>query len=204
MDSEAWNERYRAVDLVWGSEPNQFVRRLCERLPIGHALDLACGEGRNALWLARLGWRVIGVDYSAVAIERAKALSRQQPSRVADRIIWRVADITADKPRPRSADLVLISYVHLSTEQRGDLMRSAALAVKPGGYLVVVGHDRRNLDEGVGGPQDRDLLYAPDDLAHRLVGTGLVVELAETVQRQSEQGVALDTVLQSRRPREDT
>ena len=54
-----------SAELVWGAEPNQFVREQCERLPVGDALDLACGEGRNALWLARLGWRALGVDFSA-------------------------------------------------------------------------------------------------------------------------------------------
>ncbi len=82
-------------------------------------------------------------------------------------------------------------------------MHAAALAVRSGGHLVVVGHDRRNLDEGVGGPQDRALLYAPDELAHLLVGTGLVVELAETVQRHTVHGVALDTLVHARRPRDD-
>ena len=57
---------------MWGKEPNQFVRQQCERLPVGRALDLACGEGRNALWLARLGWQVHGSDFSTVAIERAR------------------------------------------------------------------------------------------------------------------------------------
>lgn len=203
MDAKAWDERYREVDLVWGSEPNQFVRRLCERLPVGQALDLACGEGRNALWLARVGWKVLGVDFSPVAIERAKGHSRQESAIVADRIRWRLVDVTVERPRPKSADLVLLSYVHLPTEQRGQLVRSAAGAVRPGGHLVLVGHDRRNLDEGVGGPQDRDLLYAPDELAHLLVGTGVVVELAETVQRHTDGGVALDTLLHARRPREE-
>lgn len=203
MDSEAWDERYRQANLVWGTEPNQFVRRLCERLPVGQALDLACGEGRNALWLARVGWKVLGVDYSPVAIERAKALSQQESAVVADRIRWRVVDVTVDKPRPKSADLVLISYVQLPPEQRGQLVRSAAGAVRPGGHLVLVGHDRRNLDEGVGGPQDGELLYAPDELAHQLVGTGLVVELAETVQRHTDTGVALDTLAHARRPRDE-
>lgn len=203
MDAKAWDERYREVELVWGSEPNQFVRRLCERLPVGQALDLGCGEGRNALWLARLGWRVLGVDYSPVAIERAKALSRRESAPVADRVSWRVADVTRDKPRPRSADLVLVSYVHLPADQRAELIRSATRAVRLGGHLVVVGHDRRNLDEGVGGPQDGDLLYAPDELAHLLVGAGVVVELAETVQRHTENGVALDTLVHARRPRDE-
>jgi len=76
MDSAAWDERYRAVDLVWGSEPNRFVAEaLGAREPAGRALDLACGEGRNAIWLAQRGWRVTGVDYSPVAIARAHELA---------------------------------------------------------------------------------------------------------------------------------
>ena len=109
MEAADWDERYRSAELVWGSEPNQFVRQQCEGLPVGDALDLACGEGRNALWLARLGWTVTGVDYSAAAIERAESLTAREPAEVAERLTWRVADITRELPPPGSVDLGAVS-----------------------------------------------------------------------------------------------
>jgi SAM-dependent methyltransferase len=200
MDASGWNERYRSADLVWGAEPNRFVRRLCERLPAGDALDLACGEGRNALWLARLGWRVLGTDYSDVAIERARELTAGEPEAVRLHTTWRVADVTVDLPKPDRYDLTLVSYLHIQPADFEALLRAAASSVRPSGRLVVVGHDRRNLHEGVGGPQDEDRLYVPDELAALARGAGLEIEIAETVERPVDDGVALDAIMRARRP----
>ena len=117
MDAKAWDERYSGSDLVWGLEPNRFVRAQCERLPIGRAIDLACGEGRNTLWLARLGWQATGVDYSAVAIDRARELAAREPLVVTARLAWHVADVTVDPLKPEYYDLVLISYLHLPPDR---------------------------------------------------------------------------------------
>jgi SAM-dependent methyltransferase len=200
MDSEAWDARYADADLVWGNEPNQFVRAQCETLAVGVAVDLACGEGRNALWLARLGWQVTGVDYSAVAIERAGILAAQEGARVASRLTWRVDDVATMQLRAESVDLALVSYVHLPAGQRSSLMLRAALAVRPGGHVIVVGHDRRNLREGVSGPQDERLLYDPLELRSLFAGIPATrVDLADTVERHTADGVALDTLVRVRR-----
>jgi SAM-dependent methyltransferase len=200
MDAAGWNERYRSADLVWGAEPNRFVRRLCERLPVGDALDIACGEGRNALWLARLGWRVHGVDFSEAAIERARSLTAAETEAVRLHISWQVSDVTVDPPRPDRYDLAIVSYVHIEPSDIDPMLLNAARSVRPGGRLVVVGHDRRNLEEGVGGPQDADRLYVPSDLARLARDAGLEVEVAETVERPTDDGVALDAILRARRP----
>ena len=94
--------------------PTASSAELCERLPVGEALDLACGEGRNALWLARLGWRVLGVDFSEAAIERARAAHRRRGLSVSGcDLTWKVADVTVE-PHDRSRhDLALVSYVHI-------------------------------------------------------------------------------------------
>jgi SAM-dependent methyltransferase len=200
MDAEGWNDRYRTADLVWGTEPNRFIRRLCERLPVGDALDIACGEGRNALWLARLGWRVHGVDYSDVAIERARTLAAAEPESIRLHVSWRVSDVTVEPPRPDRYDLTIVSYVHIEPHEIDAMLRAAARSVRASGRLVVVGHDRRNLTEGVGGPQDAERLYVPDDLAAIAAEEGLAVEVAETAERPTDDGVALDAILRARRP----
>lgn len=200
MDDAAWDARYRTSELVWGSEPNQFVRQLCQRLPVGEALDLACGEGRNALWLARLGWFVLGVDFSAVATDRARELTRTEPVEVQERVRWRTADLLTFTPRARSVSLALISYLHLPPVDLGHVVASAARAVRPGGHIVMVGHDKTNLEGGVGGPQDPELLYEPAAVAAWVRAHGLVVELDETVQRPTEHGTALDALIHARRP----
>lgn len=75
MSAVDWDERYAGHDLVWGGGPNVWVERETADLPLGAVLDLACGEGRNSIWLATLGWRVTGVDFSAEAIRKAQTLS---------------------------------------------------------------------------------------------------------------------------------
>ncbi|MEX1287114.1 MAG: class I SAM-dependent methyltransferase, partial [Acidimicrobiia bacterium] len=75
MDAEQWDARYADKELIWSAEPNQFLPPAVEGMRPGRALDLACGEGRNAIWLARHGWYVLGVDFSSVAIRKAKQLA---------------------------------------------------------------------------------------------------------------------------------
>jgi SAM-dependent methyltransferase len=202
VDARTWDERYAESDLVWGAEPNRFVRAQCENLPIGRAVDLACGEGRNALWLARLGWHATGVDYSAVAIERARALASRERPEVEARLVWRVGDVTVDPIKPESFDLVLISYLHLPPDETRAVMLNAGQAVAAEGHLVIVGHDRRNLREGVSGPQDESRLYDAGTIREVLSDVpGLVVELAEIVTRETPDGAALDTLVRARRTR---
>lgn len=184
MDASEWDRRYSGTELVWGAEPNRFVAELAGPLRPGKALDLACGEGRNAVWLAARGWTVVAADFSTAALERGRGLAAQAGVPVG----WRQEDVLVW--RLPAADLVLLCYVHLSPPQRWQLLAAAAAAVRPGGALILVGHDRRNLREGTGGPQDEQLLWCPDDLS----GTGLRVRQAGTRPRQVGEATAWDTV----------
>jgi SAM-dependent methyltransferase len=180
MDRDDWNRRYAAQELVWGSEPNRFVAEEFRLVPPrGRALDLACGEGRNAIWLAERGWTVTAADYSAVAIDKGRRLATGR----SDSIDWRVADATADDLGPGPYDLVVFCYLQLPADEMATALARAAALVAPGGALFVIGHARRNLTEGVGGPQDPAVLYEPDDVATWLRGTGLEVVAAAHVTR---------------------
>lgn len=190
MDAEQWDERYAASDLVWSAEPNTFVVSLTEDLPVGTAIDLGAGEGRNALWLAEQGWQVTAVDFSSVAVERGRARPGGQ------QVDWQVADVTTYEPGD-SFDLVLVCYVHLSRVTMRQVLSHAASWVAPGGHLVVVAHAARNLAEGVGGPQDADRL--PDEELLADVAAALVVERLEEVERDTPEGTAIDIVLRARR-----
>lgn len=75
LTRQEWDDRYATTELIWGAEPNQFLVREVADLPAGKALDLATGEGRNAIWLARRGWDVTGVDFSAVALGKAREIA---------------------------------------------------------------------------------------------------------------------------------
>lgn len=200
MDARDWDERYRGADLVWTLGPNRFVEERTADLPPGRALDVAAGEGRNALWLAARGWRVTAVDFSEVAVDRGRRLAGERDLEVD----WRVADVTTTTFDEGGYDLVLVSYLHLPPGTMADVHRRAAAAVAAGGSLVVVGHDRTNLDHGYGGPQDVTVLLDPDELVALLDGCGLTPRWAGRVTRPVDtdagQRDAIDTLVVAGRP----
>jgi SAM-dependent methyltransferase len=182
LDRDAWNDRYRTAELVWSVDANQFVVAETADLRPGRALDLAAGEGRNAIWLAERGWAATAVDFSDVALDKAAALASARG--VALETV--VADVTRYEPPEAEFDLVLVAYLQLPEAERRAVFGHAAGALAPGGTLVIVAHDRANLDGGYGGPTDASVLTTPTDVAAALTGCGLVVEKATTVERSVE------------------
>lgn len=197
MDSRDWDERYGADDLVWSSGPNTFVEKIVGGLEPGRALDLAAGEGRNAIWMAQQGWRVDAVDYSAVAIGRAEQLAAK--AGVGERLTTQVVDVLTANFEA-AYDLVLLSYLQLPADQMRTALRIAVDAVVPGGRVLVVGHARKNLTEGYGGPQDPAVLYDPPQVVEDAVGLPVTVHEAEMRERvttdpDGAERVAIDTVV---------
>lgn len=196
MQREDWDRRYAGVENLWAARPNRFLVSEVTPLPPGRSLDLACGEGQNSIWLASLGWDATGVDFSQVAIEKARA--RAVRDGVSAEFVC--ADLLDHEPEREAFDLVIVFYIHLRAAERKVVLRRAAAAVAPGGTFLLVGHDRANLTEGVGGPSDPDLLFTPDDIAREL--DGLEIEKAERVLRDvdGEDRPAIDTLVRARRP----
>ena len=213
MDAGAWDARYAGAELVWSAGPNVWVRELCAPMPPGVALDVAAGEGRNALWLVEQGWAVVAADFSAVGVERMNEIADR---RLADRraaFTAVVADATQPAPRPSSDlavgsrtdagaereayDLVLISYLHLPRTDWGEALAAAVRATVVGGAVLVVAHAVRNLTEGVGGPQDPTILLDPEDVIASAAELPVDVELAQLRRRDVEGSdrPALDTVV---------
>jgi SAM-dependent methyltransferase len=195
VDREDWNERYRGSELLWTATPNRFLVAEAGSLEPGRALDVACGEGRNAVWLAERGWQVLGVDFSDVAIEKARGLAAARGVEGE----WLAADLGHYRPEPRAFDLVLVFYLQVPSELRRPVLRAAAEAVADGGTLLLVAHDSDNLAEGYGGPRDLRLLYTAADVVEDLDGSGLEVERAERVDRPVEtpdgERIALDALV---------
>ena len=184
MDARAWDERYAAADLVWSATPNQFVAEEVAALPAGRALDLAAGEGRNAIWMAARGWQVVAVDFSRVGIEKGRALEQRQRSASGPgRVDWVVADALSHDPGPERFDLALVAYLQLVADERRTAVRRAFGALRVGGTLLVVAHDSTNLTEGTGGPQDPAVLYTAEEVLADLDGERFDVERAERVTR---------------------
>ena len=181
MDATQWNAKYATAEYIWKAEPNRFLPELTAGLRVGRALDLACGEGRNAVWLAEQGWTVTGVDFSDVGLDKARRMATE---RGVD-IEWICADATNWQPPADGFDLVVVFYLQLAADERRRAMCVAARALAPGGTLLVVAHDTTNLTDGTGGPPDPAVLYRPDDVIAdlRTAGIDLSVERAETVER---------------------
>jgi len=198
MEANEWDERYRGDELVWSAEPNQFVAAHLAELTPGDAIDLAAGEGRNAVWLAQRGWRATAVDFSPVALDKARR--RAEANGVEVTTIE--ADVRTWVAQPSSADLVLIAYLQLPHEQEASVIASAAAALRPDGVFFFVAHDRTNLDQGYGGPQDPSVLPDVDLVVGAL--DGLAIDIAEVVTRtvDTDDGTrtALDTLVVARRP----
>ncbi|MFJ4280558.1 class I SAM-dependent methyltransferase [Streptomyces massasporeus] len=157
-----WDDVHAGRPAAEGSRPNA---RLTETvtglgLPPGEALDLGCGEGGDALWLAGQGWRVTAVDISAVAVERLTTLARAQA--LQDRVLAARHDLQESFP-PGDFDLVCVHYLHTPFGlDRSTVLRSAAHALRPGGRLLVVDHGSTapwswNQDPGLRYPSPREV-----------------------------------------------
>jgi len=199
IERERWNRRYTTGDRIHPTTaPSAFLVTEVAHLAPAAALDLACGTGRHAVWLAQRGWSVTAVDFSEIALTMARGLA------VAGRVDveWIEADVVDWLPPPLAFDLVCMLYVQLPASDRRAALRHAVSAVRPGGTLLVLGHDVLNLAEGWGGPSKREVLFTPDDIVKEI--EGLEVEKAERVRRRVEEGgvvsEAIDALVRARRP----
>jgi SAM-dependent methyltransferase len=141
-DVEAfWEAHYGTHDRVWSGDPNAVLVDEVEGLRPGTALDLGCGEGGDAIWLAQQGWQVTGVDVSSTALDRAAEEAARRG--VGDRIDWQRHDLATSFPEG-TFDLVSAFFFHSPVEiPREAVLRRAAAAVRPGGTLLIVGHGER-------------------------------------------------------------
>ena len=196
MRRDHWDRKYTETELLWSAEPNRFLVAEVADLAPGRGLDLACGEGRNALWLAGRDWRVTAVDFSEVAIAKA----RERAAREQLDVEFVCADLLEYEPEPGAFDLVLVFYLQITPPDRRRALARAMSALAPGGMFLLVGHDLTNLTDGVGGPQYPDLLYTPDDIVADL--PGLEIEKAERVLRDIADAdrPAIDALVRARRP----
>lgn len=218
IDEKIWDERYRSAPLIWSGEPNEQLVAEVSDLKPSTALDVGCGEGADAIWLATRGWRVTAVDISSVALERAKAV--EVAPDVMQRIEWVHADLVASAPSAGSApsplaatspscplaassyDLVSAFFMQQVKDRREMLFRAIAAAVKPGGTLLIVGHHPDDLKTGVRRPP-AEMLYTPDEIAALLDPNKWNIEVnavrERTIEKDGANATVYDAVLRARR-----
>ncbi|GAC1521980.1 MAG: class I SAM-dependent methyltransferase [Vulcanimicrobiaceae bacterium] len=167
VDRDFWNERYRSRERVWSDEPNATLIAEVAELATGTALEVGCGEGADALWLARRGWHVTAVDIATVALERAERHVARLDPVAATRIAWTAVDILTWEP-PATYALVTMHFMQLPASARDVVVRTLARAVAPGGTLLIVAHHPSDLHAGVRRPPMPEVYYTAADIAARL------------------------------------
>jgi SAM-dependent methyltransferase len=186
VDAQGWDERYAGTELVWSAAPNQFVAQALGDLSPGRAVDLAAGEGRNALWLAGRGWEVTAVDFAQVGLDKGASVEARLGT--GPPIAWVCADVLTwdGLDSDQTWDLAVVAYLQLPGDQRRAAVRRAFGALREGGELFWVAHDSSNLVEGTGGPQDPDVLTTAEELLADLGDQRFEVIRAERVERTVE------------------
>lgn len=202
MQPEEWDARYREAaqtnpGRLWQSAPSPDLIAAVSTLPTGRALDVATGDGRNALWLAGIGWQVTAVDSSVGGLEIARARATDAGLT----IDWQRGD-ARDWAPATVFDLVTVTYLQLPDADLRAILARVAGWLAPGGSLVVIGHDVANLVTGAPGPRDPAVLNTPDQLSDAVNGAGLEVTIARTLSRVAPEhagddsgATALDTLL---------
>lgn len=182
---EFWDERYASADAVWSRDPNPRLVEQVSGLAPGTALDVGCGEGADAIWLAGRGWQVTAIDVSSVALARAAQHAEQAGPQVASRIAWRQVDLMFGAELPGGFDLVSVQFMHVPRPVFGGLYRRIAAAVRPGGSLLVVGHHPADAQTGVRTPALTDLLFTPDQVTSVLDPGEWDLPVADVLTRQA-------------------
>lgn len=157
-----WNERYADPGYIFGTTPNRFLEAEAGRLPpSARVLDVACGEGRNAVWLAARGHDVVGLDISPLALEKARRLAAERGVTVR----FEEADLRTRALGEAEFDAIVCIFIQFAApEVRARLFEGFALALKPGGLLLMQGYTPKQLEFRTGGPGTLENLYTPEML----------------------------------------
>ena len=175
MGGDFWDATYSERPTIWSGQPNAQLVAEIEGLSPGSALDVGCGEGADAVWLAQRGWDVTGVDISPVALDRA----REHAADAGMTVTFEVRDLISTPPSPASYDLVSAQFFQLADPERSVFMRGLGEAVKPGGQLLIVGHC---LTPSMT-PTHIERFYTPNEITALFSMDDWMTEVAETRER---------------------
>lgn len=167
-----WDGRFDTAEYIFGREPNVFLAREAHRIPAcSDVLDVACGEGRNAVWLARQGHRVSGLDISPVALTKARTLAATHG--VSPTL--RACDLRDWVWEPESFDAIVCIFIQFAAPaERQRLFGGFRTALRPGGLVLLQGYTPRQLEYRTGGPGDIAHLYTADLLREAFSGFDLL------------------------------
>lgn len=177
-----WDKRYSDAGYAYGTAPNDFLRDQASDLPVGDALCLGEGEGRNAVFLAGLGHHVWALDASAVGLEKAQKLATEKG--VGVNVIH--ADLAAYDLEPDRWDCIVSIFCHLPPDLRRKVHGQIAKALRPGGRFILEAYTPDQLRYGTGGPRDAAMMMDAASLRDEL--DGLKVEILREGMREIREG----------------
>jgi SAM-dependent methyltransferase len=177
-----WNQRYAVEEYIYGTQPNDFLASVVDRLPIGRVLCLAEGEGRNAVFLAEQGFDVVAVDSASVGLDKARHLAGQHGVHI-DTVVADLADYAIV---PEAWDAIVAIFCHLPPPLRREVHARAVAGLRPGGAFVLEAYTPTQLQHGTGGPPVVELMMTLAALRDEL--TGLRLEHAVEIERYIQEG----------------
>ena len=160
FDSKFWDERFSVKEYIYGTEPNRFFKEQSDKLSPGKILLLGEGEGRNAVYAAKNGWKVDAVDYSNVAKNKAMDLAKK----TGVNINYKIQQIQNFSPVKNYYDSVALIFFHISSMQRKSLHRKIIDSLVPEGIVIVEVYEKDQLGKTSGGPQNLEMLYSLDEI----------------------------------------
>ncbi len=177
MDSGYWDEKYSTEEFVYTKLENRFVVEFCSTLHGITAIDLAGGEGRNSVYLAKRGWQVENIDFSQVALDKYMQFAKEE--NVQEKCSFSCASALDFVPKVSPVDLGVIAYLQINQKDLKQAIIRLASNIKPGGHLFGVWHSRDNLTGGFGGPRDPEVLPDVSTITEALLGSNLEIKVLE-------------------------
>lgn len=178
-----WNEKFSGEEYSYGTEPNDFLRSVADKIkPKGKVLSLCEGEGRNGVFLAEKGFKVLGVDGSSVGLEKANKLAEKSGVKIETQVV-NLADYEIE---PEKWNAIVMIFGHLPKDLRKKVNAKIVKGLKKGGVLILEGYSPKQLQFNTGGPKDVEMLYDLEQTKAELAG--LNFEIAREIEREVIEG----------------
>ncbi|NLY25547.1 MAG: class I SAM-dependent methyltransferase [Bacteroidales bacterium] len=178
--ADIWNERYSTKEYIYGEQPNKYLQEQLDKLPVGHILLAGEGEGRNAVYAARQGWKVTAFDISSEGKKKAQQLADKYNVM----IDYRVGELQEMGFEEKQFDAIALIYTHLPVEMRSSIHKRLTDHLRPGGTLILEAFNKDHIrkqagNPSAGGPKDINLLYSVDEIGSDFENYE-EIEMAET------------------------
>lgn len=182
MSKDFWNSRYSEKEFAYGTDPNEFFKEQIDKIIPGRAIFLGEGEGRNAVYAAKLGWQVDAVDFSSSAKDKALKFAKENNVK----INYAVSDLNDYDFKENDYDLIVMIFLHLPLELRTSTFSKSILSLKQNGRLLIEVFSKEQINNISGGPRSIDLLYSENDVLS--LTNDLRIEIMESKSIQLEEG----------------